>query len=131
MSIPSFQELERLFPTEISADGSKAKIRKWKVIKTPRSVYKSCAGREDFRPSQRTPIRNFYMAGDFTKQKYLASMEGAIFSGKLAAQEIVKDHNGVGAGANASRQPAMATASALVAGLLTSMALAANAHGMF
>ena len=31
-------ELERLFPTEISADQSKAKIRKYKVIKTPLSV---------------------------------------------------------------------------------------------
>ena len=31
-------ELERLFPTEVAADGSKAAIRKYKVIKTPRSV---------------------------------------------------------------------------------------------
>ncbi len=31
-------ELERLFPTEISADQSKARIRKYKVIKTPLSV---------------------------------------------------------------------------------------------
>jgi len=35
------------------------------------------------RPSQKTPISNFYLAGDYTKQKYLASMEGAVFSGKL------------------------------------------------
>jgi hypothetical protein len=51
-------------------------IRKYKVIKTPLSVYKSRPGREDYRPSQRTPISNFYLAGDYTKQKYLASMEG-------------------------------------------------------
>jgi hypothetical protein len=38
------------------------------------------------RPTQRTPIRNFYLAGDYTKQRYLASMEGAVFSGKLCAQ---------------------------------------------
>ena len=31
-------ELERLFPGEVAADGSKAAIRKYKVIKTPRSV---------------------------------------------------------------------------------------------
>jgi uncharacterized protein with NAD-binding domain and iron-sulfur cluster len=30
------------------------------------------------------------MAGDFTKQKYLASMEGAVLSGKLCAQAIVQ-----------------------------------------
>lgn len=45
------------------------------------------------RPTQRTPISNFYLAGDYTKQKYLASMEGAIFSGKLAAEAVVEDVN--------------------------------------
>jgi 15-cis-phytoene desaturase len=42
-------ELERLFPNEVRADGSLAKIRKSKVIKTPLSVYKSTAGREAYR----------------------------------------------------------------------------------
>ena len=35
------QELERLFPGEIAADGSKAQILKYKVVKTPLSVYKT------------------------------------------------------------------------------------------
>ncbi len=43
------------------------------------------------RPSQRSPIPNFYLAGDYTKQKYLASMEGAIFSGKLVTEAVVED----------------------------------------
>jgi 15-cis-phytoene desaturase len=86
-------ELERLFPTEIAADQSKAKIRKYKVVKTPLSVYKTVPGCEECRPTQKTPISNFYLSGDYTKQKYLASMEGAIFSGKLCATEITKDWN--------------------------------------
>jgi 15-cis-phytoene desaturase len=45
----TMKELERLFPNEIAADGSKAAIRKYKVIKTPLSVYKSTAGREAYR----------------------------------------------------------------------------------
>ena len=49
--------------------------------------------RHSRRPTQKTPISNFYLAGDYTKQKYLASMEGAIFSGKLAAEQIVQDFN--------------------------------------
>eukprot|EP00195_Chlamydomonas_chlamydogama_P005866 CAMPEP_0202905030 /NCGR_PEP_ID=MMETSP1392-20130828/32148_1 /ASSEMBLY_ACC=CAM_ASM_000868 /TAXON_ID=225041 /ORGANISM="Chlamydomonas chlamydogama, Strain SAG 11-48b" /LENGTH=577 /DNA_ID=CAMNT_0049592943 /DNA_START=19 /DNA_END=1752 /DNA_ORIENTATION=+ len=109
-------ELERLFPTEISADQSKAKIRKYKVIKTPLSVYKSTAGREEFRPTQRSPVKNFYLAGDYTKQKYLASMEGAVFSGKLAAEAVVEDVlKGQVSASSSSGQPALATA-ALVAG---------------
>jgi 15-cis-phytoene desaturase len=56
-------ELERLFPTEIAADQSKAKIRKFKVVKTPLSVYKTVPGCDAVRPTQRSPIRNFYLAG--------------------------------------------------------------------
>ncbi|GIL47714.1 hypothetical protein Vafri_4473 [Volvox africanus] len=125
----TMKELERLFPTEIRADQSLAKIRKSKVVKTPLSVYESRSGREAFRPSQRSPIRNFYMAGDFTKQKYLASMEGAIFSGKLAAEKIVDDFNMKGKGApfsaSSSRSPELVAAS----GLLAMAALGAGAAG--
>ena len=83
-------ELERLFPTEIKADGSLAKVLKYKVVKTPRSVYKTTPDLEPCRPTQKTPVENFFLAGDFTKQRYLASMEGAVFSGKLCADAIVK-----------------------------------------
>lgn len=83
-------ELERLFPTEIAADGSKAKVVKHAVVKTPRSVYAAVPGRNKFRPSQATPVSNFTLAGDFTYQKFLGSMEGAVLSGKLAA-EVVAD----------------------------------------
>lgn len=61
-------------------------------MKTPLSVYKATTGREAFRPSQRTPVPNFYLCGDYTKQKYLGSMEGAILSGKLVTEAIVEDH---------------------------------------
>jgi hypothetical protein len=53
------------------------------VVKTPRSVYTPLPGKEAFRPDQRTPVGNFYLAGDFTKQIYLGSMEGATLSGKV------------------------------------------------
>jgi 15-cis-phytoene desaturase len=81
-------ELYKLFPNEIAPDGSKAKLLKSKVIKTPLSVYEATAGREAYRPTQKTPIDNFFLAGCYTKQKYLASMEGATFSGKLCAEVL-------------------------------------------
>ncbi|KAL1551831.1 15-cis-phytoene desaturase [Salvia divinorum] len=87
----TMKELAKLFPDEISADQSKAKILKYHVVKTPRSVYKTVPGTEPCRPLQKSPIEGFYLAGDYTKQKYLASMEGAVLSGKLCAQSIVKD----------------------------------------
>lgn len=61
------------------------------MVKTPLSVYKTVPGCEAARPSQRTPIPNFYLAGDYTKQRYLASMEGAVLSGKLAALAVAED----------------------------------------
>ncbi|GJN30491.1 hypothetical protein PR202_gb18800 [Eleusine coracana subsp. coracana] len=89
----TMEELAKLFPDEIAADQSKAKILKYHVVKTPRSVYKTVPNCEPCRPLQRSPIEGFYLAGDYTKQKYLASMEGAVLSGKLCAQSIVQDYN--------------------------------------
>ncbi|KAJ8755183.1 hypothetical protein K2173_018981 [Erythroxylum novogranatense] len=89
----TMKELAKLFPDEIAADQSKAKILKYHVVKTPRSVYKTVPNCEPCRPVQRSPVQGFYLAGDYTKQKYLASMEGAVLSGKLCAQAIIQDYD--------------------------------------
>lgn len=81
-------ELERLFPEEIRSDGSLAKVVKFTCVRTPTSVYETLPGCEEARPTQASPIPNFFVAGDFSKQKYLASMEGAILSGLLAAEAV-------------------------------------------
>ncbi|MEH1789609.1 MAG: 15-cis-phytoene desaturase [Nostoc sp.] len=80
-------ELEKLFPDHFGGDNP-ATLLKSHVVKTPRSVYKATPGRQQYRPSQTTPISNFYLSGDYTMQRYLASMEGAVLSGKLTAQAI-------------------------------------------
>lgn len=89
----TLKELSKLFPDEIADDGCKAKVLKYHVVKTPRSVYKTVPNCEPCRPLQRSPIKGFYLSGDYTKQKYLASMEGAVLSGKLCAQAILQDHS--------------------------------------
>jgi hypothetical protein len=60
------------------------------MLQVPRSVYAAVPGRNKYRPSQQTPIPNFTLAGDWTSQKFLGSMEGAVLAGKLAA-EVVSD----------------------------------------
>ena len=87
----TLRELNKLFPTHFSGE-DRAKLLKYKVVKTPRSVYKAIPGRQAYRPDQKTPIANFYLAGSYTMQKYLGSMEGAVLSGKLAAEVIAKDY---------------------------------------
>ncbi|NJL10271.1 MAG: 15-cis-phytoene desaturase [Calothrix sp. SM1_7_51] len=82
-------ELEKLFPQHFTGDNP-AKLLKRQVVKTPRSVYKAIPGRQQYRPDQATPISNFFLAGSYTMQRYLGSMEGAVLSGKLTAQAIAK-----------------------------------------
>jgi len=84
-------ELEKLFPQHFSGENP-AKLLKSHVVKTPRSVYKATPGRQKCRPSQKTPIANFFLTGDYTMQRYLASMEGAVLSGKLTAQAIASSN---------------------------------------
>lgn len=98
----TMEELARLFPHDISArgnsiemDGSKAQLVKSSVVRVPRSVYSAVPGRNKYRPSQRTPVPNFSLAGDYTYQKFLGSMEGAVLAGKLAAEVVVARLNGV------------------------------------
>jgi 15-cis-phytoene desaturase len=83
-------ELEKLFPDHFGGDNP-AKLLKYHVVKTPRSVYTATPGRQQYRPSQVTPVANFYLAGSYTMQRYLGSMEGAVLSGKLTAQAIVRN----------------------------------------
>ena len=80
-------ELKKLFPMHFGGDDP-ATLRKYKVVKTPLSVYKTTPGCQELRPDQTTPIRNFFLAGDYTMQRYLASMEGAVLSGKLCAGAV-------------------------------------------
>ncbi|MGA1303053.1 MAG: 15-cis-phytoene desaturase [Cyanobium sp.] len=83
----TMEELKRLFPQHFATD-QPAQLRKSIVVKTPLSVYKTVPGCQQLRPDQKSPISNFFLAGDFTMQRYLASMEGAVLSGKLCAQVI-------------------------------------------
>ncbi|KAA8494342.1 15-cis-phytoene desaturase [Porphyridium purpureum] len=88
----TMKELAKLFPQHIGPNATEpANVRKYKVVQTPRSVYKTTKNLEPCRPSQKSPIPNFFLAGDYTSQMYLASMEGATLSGKLAAIEISKE----------------------------------------
>jgi 15-cis-phytoene desaturase len=97
----TLEELKRLFPQHFTGP-DQAGLRKAIVVKTPRSVYKTVPGCQALRPSQASPIANFFLAGDYTMQRYLASMEGAVLSGRLCA-EAIEAARGSGALAAAGR----------------------------
>ena len=59
------------------------------VVKLAQSLYREAPGMEPYRPAQRTPVANFFLAGSYTRQDYIDSMEGATMSGRLAAAAIL------------------------------------------
>lgn len=60
------------------------------VVKLAQSLYRENPGMEPYRPPQKTPIANFFLAGSYTAQDYIDSMEGATISGKQAAAAILE-----------------------------------------
>ena len=59
------------------------------VVKLAQSLYREAPGMDVFRPNQKTCIPNFFLAGSYTQQDYIDSMEGATISGQRAAQVIL------------------------------------------
>jgi zeta-carotene desaturase len=59
------------------------------VVKLAQSLYREQPGMDPYRPTQATPIPNFFLAGSYTAQDYIDSMEGATLSGQQAAAAIL------------------------------------------
>ena len=59
------------------------------VVKVSHSLYREAPGMEPYRPNQKTSFNNFFLAGSYTKQDYIDSMEGATMSGHLAASAML------------------------------------------
>ncbi len=79
----------------------------YSVVKLAQSLYREAPGMDPYRPPQKTPIANFFLAGSYTQQDYIDSMEGATLSGRQAAKEILASFpKGVG-----SNQPLAVSAS--------------------
>ncbi|KAG4908545.1 hypothetical protein JHK86_057029 [Glycine max] len=58
------------------------------VVKIGQSLYREGPGKDPYRPDQKTPVKNFFLAGSYTKQDYIDSMEGATLSGRQASAYI-------------------------------------------
>lgn len=79
------RQIRTLFP---SARG--LKLQWHSIVKIGQSLYREAPGMDPFRPDQVTPIPNFFLAGSYTKQDYIDSMEGATLSGRQCAYSILK-----------------------------------------
>lgn len=65
-----------------------ARLEKAHVVKETRATFSPAPGIERRRPPARTRFRNFFLAGDWTRSGWPATMEGAVRSGYLAAEAV-------------------------------------------
>jgi zeta-carotene desaturase len=77
-------DLARLWP-----EVERARLVKGTATRIPNSLYREEPGADRFRPDQRSPIANLFLAGDWTAQDYMASMEGAVQSARRASEYVV------------------------------------------
>jgi zeta-carotene desaturase len=63
----------------------------YSVVKLAKSLYREAPGMDPYRPNQKTPVHNFFLAGSYTQQDYIDSMEGATISGRRAAKVILEN----------------------------------------
>ncbi|MGB8702145.1 MAG: 9,9'-di-cis-zeta-carotene desaturase [Thermosynechococcaceae cyanobacterium] len=80
----ALQQVQDLFPS--SKD---LKMTWYSVVKLAQSLYREAPGMDPYRPDQTTPIANFFLAGSYTQQDYIDSMEGATISGRRAARAVL------------------------------------------
>lgn len=77
-------ELRQVLP-----DACGATLIKATVVKELAATFSPYPGSDCWRPSQRTPLPNLFLAGDWTATGWPATMEGAVRSGYLAAEAIL------------------------------------------
>ena len=80
------EQVHKLFPSSRELN-----MTWYSVVKLAQSLYREAPGMDVYRPPQRTSIPNFFLAGSYTQQDYIDSMEGATLSGKQAAKAILEN----------------------------------------
>ncbi len=79
----AMEDLRRVLP-----QAQNAKVIHSLVIKEKRATFLPSPGLEALRPSARTEFDNFFLAGDWTATGYPATIEGAVMSGRKAAESV-------------------------------------------
>ena len=78
-------ELAKLLPATASVEPNRSI-----VIRENAATFSPQPGCDRWRPSQRTPFGNLFIAGDWTQTGWPATMEGAVRSGYQAAEAVLE-----------------------------------------
>jgi zeta-carotene desaturase len=85
----ALKELTEFFPSV-----AHAQLERAHVVKEVRATFSAAPGLESQRPPQSTAVSNLFLAGDWTRTGWPATMEGAVRSGYLAAEAVLKHFGG-------------------------------------
>ena len=78
------KEIEMVLP-----DARTARMTKATVVKETAATFSPVPGVDRWRPEARGPIGQLFLAGDWTRTGWPATMESAVRSGYLAAQAVL------------------------------------------
>lgn len=78
-------ELRAIWPA-----AAEAELLRWWVVTEHGATFAVRPGIDALRPPQKTDVEGLFLAGDWTATGWPATMEGAVRSGYLAAEEILK-----------------------------------------
>ncbi|MFG0288671.1 MAG: hydroxysqualene dehydroxylase HpnE [Rhodopirellula sp. JB044] len=76
-------ELRTAFP-----ESQAAQLMHWRVVTDPAAVFSVSPEFEAQRPTTQTPIDWLHLAGDYVQTGWPATMEGAVISGRMAADRV-------------------------------------------
>jgi squalene-associated FAD-dependent desaturase len=79
------EELAEIWPAVRAA-----RLAHSRLVTEHKAVVSMLPGVERFRPAQQSPIGNLQLAGDWTKTGWPGTMEGAVRSGYLAAENVLR-----------------------------------------
>ena len=82
-------ELCRRELQEVLPGAREAQLLKATVIKETAATFSPEPGCDRWRPAQKSPVKNLFLAGDWTATGWPATMEGAVRSGYLAAEGVL------------------------------------------
>ncbi len=81
----ALRELRDFFPAVANA-----RLERAHVVKEVRATFSAVPGLEAKRPTTETSIPNLFLAGDWTRSGWPATMEGAVRSGYIAAEAVTR-----------------------------------------
>jgi squalene-associated FAD-dependent desaturase len=90
------EEVQRRIVTEMATlfpAATQAALRRARVVTEHAATFSAVPGVDRWRPAQQSPLPNLFLAGDWTATDWPATMEGAVRSGYLAAEALLR-HKG-------------------------------------